>query len=171
MIETPTSPTLFTIGYGNRSPEAFFGLLAQAGVGVLADVRSVPVSKFRPQFSRAQVEALTRARGLRYVYMGHQLGGMPQNPACYRPDGSLDPAAAAQQPAFQQGLARLALGLQRGHRIALMCAELSPVGCHRGHLLAPALLALGIGVVHIGETGQHTPHAHLCAKPLPGLFE
>jgi uncharacterized protein (DUF488 family) len=44
------------------------------------------------------------------------------------------------------------------YRIALMCAEKEPLDCHRTILVARALAARGMGIMHILADGQLEPH-------------
>lgn len=42
---------LFTIGHSNQSQEEFLAMLRRYGVDCVVDVRSVPASKYSPQFN------------------------------------------------------------------------------------------------------------------------
>jgi uncharacterized protein (DUF488 family) len=48
---------MYTIGHSTRSAEEFLGLLAGAGVEVVADVRAFPSSRRHPQFNRGALAA------------------------------------------------------------------------------------------------------------------
>lgn len=144
---------LLTIGYGNnRSFEDFVELLQHFGVRYLADVRTKPFSKYRPEFSRNSLEASLRGSALTYLYMGDTLGGLPIDETCYT-DGKVDYSKVRERDWFIAGLQRLKRGWQGGHRIALMCAELEPHRCHRSKLIGEALQDLGIPIEHIDENG------------------
>lgn len=69
---------LYTIGHGSRKAEDFIDLLHKYGVMYLIDVRTYPHSRFHPQFSRAALQSLLEAHGIRYVFMGDLLGGKPK---------------------------------------------------------------------------------------------
>jgi uncharacterized protein (DUF488 family) len=147
------SPVLLTIGYGNeRSAEEFVSLLHQYGVKYLVDVRSKPFSKFRPEFSKDGLAAILHRAGVKYVFMGDVLGGMPSDTSCYT-DGKVDYTKCRAKEWFQAGLARLQNGYQSGQRIAMMCAELEPERCHRSKLVGAALHDLNVTVGHIDEDG------------------
>src|SRR5688572_26578942 len=60
---------LCTIGYEKRSLPEFIGLLEQALVGVVIDVRDVPWSH-KPGFSRQALAAGLGARGIEYLHAG-----------------------------------------------------------------------------------------------------
>ena len=149
---------ILTIGYGaGRSLEEILTLLAEYDVGYLVDVRTKPYSKMRPEFSRESLAVFARTSGLRYVFMGDTLGGMPGDPACYI-DGKVDYTAIRQRDWFQAGLDRLERGWRDGRRLALICAEIEPNRCHRSKLIGEALVARGVLVGHIDEDGAVITH-------------
>ena len=153
-----TKHPIFTIGHSNHSLEDFLALLSKHHVTAVADVRSAPWSRFNPHFSRNALSAVLKARGIRYVYLGRELGGRPDDPALYDEAGQVDYERVAQTDVFRDGIARVAGGAAT-HRIALMCAEKEPLDCHRTHLVARALDAEGVEVAHILADGEIERHA------------
>jgi len=133
-------------------PELLAALVA-AGVTHLVDVRTAPYSRFKPEFSREPLAAALEADGIRYVFMGRELGGQP--------GGKPDYGQMRLRPAFHEGIARVEAGHEAGHRIALMCAEAKPQSCHRTTLVAQELATLGIPVSHIDEHGDLRSHAEI----------
>jgi uncharacterized protein (DUF488 family) len=131
----------------------FLAALSSAGVTHLVDVRTAPYSRFKPEFSREPLAAALDRAGVRYVFMGRELGGQP--------GGKPDYAQMRLRPAFLEGIARLGAGLEAGHRIALMCAEAKPQSCHRTKLVAEELVARGTTVSHIDEHGDERSHAEV----------
>jgi uncharacterized protein (DUF488 family) len=148
----PAPPTLYTIGYGARSIDEFLAALQAHQVGCLVDVRSAPYSRFKPEFSRQELENRLRQHGIRYVYMGHQLGGQPPDRDCYV-DGKVVYELVKEKTFYREGIARLQSALCGGLRVALMCSEGKPEMCHRGKLIGESLTELGIPVLHIDEDG------------------
>lgn len=149
---------ILTIGYGSRrTADEFVELLHRHGVQYLADVRSRPYSKYRPEFSKDALAAILKRGGIAYVHMGDSLGGMPEDPAC-RTNGKVDYAKVRRQEWFIRGLERLETGRRGGHRIAIMCAELEPHRCHRARLVGEALAARGVPLGHIDEEGSIITH-------------
>ena len=143
--------TVLTIGHSTQPIEAFIGLLQRHRVTALADVRAAPYSRFNPQFNRETLARSLDAYGIAYVFLGAELGGRSEDPACYD-GGRMDYRRLGGTPSFRKGLDRLALGAT-GHRIVLMCAEREPLECHRCLLVAPALEARGVAVTHIRSEG------------------
>lgn len=66
--------TIFTIGHSNTGIESLVGLLRQHGITVVADVRSQPYSRFLPHFSREPLKISLQDAGIRYVFLGRELG-------------------------------------------------------------------------------------------------
>ena len=148
---------IFTIGHSSHAVGDFLCLLSQHLVSAVADVRSVPYSRFNPQFRR---EALCREladAGIAYVYLGGELGGRSDDPTCYR-EGRICYDRVAETQKFKDGLRRLEEGMAE-HRIALMCSEREPLHCHRTLLVAPALDERGVTVSHIHADGCSESHA------------
>ncbi len=72
---------LFSIGHSNVSAERFLALLQDAGVNGIADVRSVPVSRFCPWFSAKNLAPFLAHHGIGYSPTGATFGGRPSKPA------------------------------------------------------------------------------------------
>lgn len=148
--------TVLTVGHSNHTVEAFLALLRQHSVTALADVRSAPYSRFAPQFNRDTLERSLSAIGIRYVYLGRELGARSDDPACYE-DGRVQYQRLAQTDSFHRGIERVLRGASE-FRIALMCAEKDPLNCHRCILVARALDDLGVDVQHILLDGRLESH-------------
>lgn len=150
---------IYTIGHSNHPPEKFLGLLHRHGIEVVADVRSRPYSRFSPHFNRDALMRLLEEGGIRYLFLGRELGGKPRD---------LDRPHVEEvvwdylrsRPQFKEGLDRL-LAEARTARLCLLCAEADPARCHRGQLLAPELMARGAEVRHILADGGVLEHQDL----------
>lgn len=147
---------VFTIGHSSHSEDAFLALLRLHGVDAVADVRSLPFSRFNPQFNRESLEKFLKSNGIQYVFLGRELGARPEDRSCYE-SGRVQYARLAQTHLFQSGLDRVLQGVGR-FRIALMCAEKEPLECHRTLLVARALAARGQRVAHIHADGRLETH-------------
>jgi uncharacterized protein (DUF488 family) len=154
-----TAFDLFTIGHSNIPAERFIALLRSAGVDAIAEVRSVPASRFCPWFSAKNLAPLLASAKIDYLSFGDELGGRPRDPVLYC-DGVADYEAMAQRPSFRAGLDRLLV--QAGQRrLCLMCSERDPLDCHRCLLVARALAARGVSVGHIRHDGSIESHADI----------
>ena len=145
-----------TIGHSNHAETDFLALLRQNAATVVADVRSAPYSRFNPHFNREALQGALEAAGIGYVYLGRELGGRSDDPACYR-DGRICYHLVAEKPSFKEGLRRLTAGAA-DQRIVLMCAEREPLHCHRTLLVAQALDAKGLDVAHIHADARLEAH-------------
>jgi uncharacterized protein (DUF488 family) len=148
---------LFSIGHSNIPEEQFLAMLRDAGVDVVADVRTTPYSRFFPWFSQKRLAASLAAAGIGYAAMGDSLGGRPRDPGLYR-DGIADYEAMAAQPDYHAGLGRLLDAVARW-RVCILCAEREPLDCHRCLLVARSLAERGLTVGHILHDGSIEPHA------------
>jgi uncharacterized protein (DUF488 family) len=147
---------IYTIGHSTHSWEDFSKLLAAHDIEVVADVRSKPYSRFHPQFNREALARSLEGAGRRYLFLGKELGGKPQDPDRPLAD-ELVWEYIRSRPQFKEGLARL-LTEARHAKVCLMCAEADPGRCHRGQLLAPELAARGVEVHHILPDGSLLEH-------------
>ena len=119
---------ILTIGHSTHDLDAFLRLLSENRVTAVADVRSVPASRFTPQFNRDAIKRALRDVDIKYAFLGAELGARSDDPNCYV-NGKVQYARLAQTPAFAEGIERLRRGLAT-ERIALMCAEQEPLDCH-----------------------------------------
>ena len=155
-----STPRLLTIGHSNHPIDRFLDLLRLFSVEVVVDTRSHPHSNFSPQFDRAPLDAALRDAGIRYVYLGRELGGRPQDPASYDDKGHVLYDKVAESTAFRAAIARLQAGIER-HRVALLCAEENPAECHRRLLVGRVLASQGVIIEHIRGDGTLQPESEL----------
>ena len=153
---------IYTIGHSKHPIERFVALLQQHGVDALADVRSTPYSRFNPQFNKEKLQASLAAAGIRYVFLGEELGARSKDASCYDEEGRVSYARLAQTAPFRAGIERLLTGMQPAgvpeHRIAIMCAEREPLDCHRTILVSRELEKAGVPVTHILQDGSLELH-------------
>lgn len=139
---------IYTIGHSNHSSERFLELLAPHPVDTVVDVRSAPASRFCPQFNKKALERWLPERGLRYLFLGQELGARRAEPECWVDDAVSYPRVA-EAPAFLAGLSQLRAGM------VLMCAERDPLTCHRAVLITRELgNRFGVPAVHVREDGR-----------------
>ncbi len=154
---------IYTIGHSNVTSDRLIELLKQYHIQTLVDVRSAPYSQWATQFNRETLAQSLSECGIRYAYAGEYLGGRPKDPTCYKtgvvPEGKanylelVDYPEVAKRPWYQKGIARL-MQLAGEGPAAVMCSEEDPSHCHRHHLIAQTLLAMGVTVWHIRGTGE-----------------
>lgn len=159
----PATPPIHTIGYGQRSFDAFSAILERYSIAYLIDVRSQPHSRWKPAFNQGVLRAALEDRGIRYVFMGDQLGGRPDDESCYR-DGKVDYTIVREREWFQRGIDRLAEAHAQDRRVAVMCAEQKPEHCHRFFLITPELIRRELPVTHIDESGEARSHEQITRR-------
>jgi uncharacterized protein (DUF488 family) len=143
---------LYTIGHSHHELPYLVGLLQSVGVRTLADVRSQPFSRRLPQFNRPDLEYDLKRSGLAYVFLGDLLGGRPSALSLYDEEGRVDYLRLRATDFFQRGLQLLEA--RKNGRVALLCAEEDPLDCHRGLMIAPALVERGVSPWHLRGDGS-----------------
>ncbi|MEP7247981.1 MAG: DUF488 domain-containing protein [Gammaproteobacteria bacterium] len=152
---------VFTIGHSTRPIEDFIHLLKSHGVQRLLDVRTVPRSRFNPQFDQAQLPAALAGAGIHYSHLPG-LGGLRRAQrdsvnTGWRNTSFRGYADYMQTAAFTDSLEQC-IEIATAERVVLMCAEAVPWRCHRS-LIADALLARGIQAPEIASETRVRPHA------------
>ena len=131
---------------------AFLEILERHGISLVIDVRSKPQSYRFPHFDQAELEKTLSAGGIRYLFLGEELGGRPEDPKAYRSDGLVDYRARRKSRSFQDGLDRVLRELTQSD-LVLLCAEEDPLNCHRFLMICPELISLGVEPRHIRKGG------------------
>jgi uncharacterized protein (DUF488 family) len=139
---------IWTVGHSNHPAGTLLELLSAERIEVAADVRSSPYSRYAPHFNREALAPALEDAGLRYLYLGDELGGRPSRADHYDAEGHALYSAMAEQPKFKEAIARLLRGA-RSHRIALLCAEADPTDCHRRLLVGRVLTQHGAELRHL----------------------
>jgi uncharacterized protein (DUF488 family) len=135
-----------SIGYEGRSAAELVATLAEAGVGLVVDVRLNPVSR-RAGLGRRQLPAALAAAGIDYRHEP-ALGNPPENRAGYHRPGRDGAARATAAGHYRQRLTRpeaapaltalldaaSAANSGRG-AVAVLCVEAETGRCHRHEIL------------------------------------
>jgi len=159
---------LYTIGHGDRELDAFLGMLQDASIVALADVRRYPGSRRHPHFGREALAAALAGAGIEYRWAGETLGGRRNATGNSRhlaltSDSFRAYADHMDGPEFRASLDDL-LARSAHQPTAIMCAERHPASCHRS-LIADAVLARGVPVIHLVEPSRSCPaNLHPCAR-------
>ena len=161
------SLTVYSIGHSNHAIETFIAMLERHDIAVLCDVRSAPYSRHNPQYKKQALQQSLSAHGIKYVFLGKELGARSNDPNCYR-DGKVQYNLIAKTGLFQSGLARLINGAET-YKVAIMCAEREPLDCHRTLLVTRELERHGVSVLHILADGSLEPHAETMNRLMNSL--
>jgi len=140
---------LYTIGHSNHTISKLISLLDERSIVNLVDVRTDPYSRYNPQFNKESLEHELSQRRMRYVYMGKQLGGRPDDPKLYKHlkpgSGEVDFLHEVNYPQimqrewFQSAIQEL-LDLAEVDITTILCSEENPAECHRHHLISKYIL-------------------------------
>ena len=135
---------IWTIGTSNRSLEEFLSLLKAYQIEEIVDVRRFPTSKHK-RFKQENLKASLNQSGIEYYHVT-ELGG-------YRKGGY---KKYMETEEFEKGLLYVEK-LAASKKIAIMCAELLFLRCHR-RFIADALKLRGHVVIHIIEEKRSYEH-------------
>jgi len=132
-----SAPVLLTLGYQQRALDEFLGMLVNASVDVLIDVRETAWSH-KPGFSKSTLACALEKRGIAYVHA--RFAGNPKRfresaesqAECLRLYAEHLDADGTIIEMFDELVGRL---LDAGKRVCLTCFERDPDDCHRGVLV------------------------------------
>jgi uncharacterized protein (DUF488 family) len=155
--------SVWTIGHSRHPWEKFLGLLQAHGIALVADVRSLPRSRFVPHVNRERLEPALAAAGIRYAWLGEGLGGRPKDEGFYDAEGRVRYDRIAASARFREQLEEL-ISLAKTQPVAVLCSEEDPNRCHRRLLLTPALVDRVAGVLHIRGDGTGVAESDLAAR-------
>ena len=163
---------LFSVGHSNQSIEEFFQLLESQRIDCILDVRSMPYSKYTPQFNEEPLKAWLNQHGVLYVPFGKHFGARRSD--CLKetifvkkmvketkPQVNFELGITTQD--FLSGVERLNKALNQKRRVSLMCSEADPLGCHRFSFISRYFYDLGWDVQHImrdEDTGEPIVRTH-----------
>ncbi len=156
---------IYTIGYGSRTLEEFIGVLEQNEIRFLVDVRSIPFSRYKPEFSKPTLSEQLEMYNIRYVFMGDELGGRPKEPSLSDQNGKVDYNKVEKTSLYQSGIKRLINAFDQQQSIVLMCSEGKPEDCHRSKLIGETLAVKNkIRVMHVDENNNLVPHGEVIER-------
>lgn len=165
-------PGLLTFGHGTAGQEELRALLADAGVGVVVDVRRFPGSRRHPHVGRDALAQWLPDAGIAYRW-DQRLGGRRRTPAAegeataavsdlwWRVESFRAYATHTRTPEFGDAMLELLAGVARV-RTVVMCSESLWWRCHRRLIADVATLVHHVPVLHLDHRGgvaEHEPSA------------
>jgi uncharacterized protein (DUF488 family) len=141
---SPDRADFFTFGYEGRKTDDLFGVLKNAAVQCVVDIRYNPVSMYRPELSKSNLQRLLESAGIAYYHLREW--GVPRDIRARAIEtGTRDTIwkwydDSVIAPNFRRNLHRF---LNFGYPVALMCMECDPQECHR-HRIFMALECQGL---------------------------
>jgi uncharacterized protein (DUF488 family) len=151
---------IYTIGHSTRKQQDLLDLLREFRITLLCDVRTIPRSRFNPQFNSDELERAVTEAGIAYKHLPG-LGGL-RHPLRDSPNkgwknsGFRGFADYMLTPEFEASLQDL-IDLAIDQIVAIMCAEAVHWRCHR-MLVSDALTVRNIEVRHIQSGGRSVIH-------------
>lgn len=152
---------IYTIGHSTRTIEEFMALLKSQNIEQLIDIRTIPKSRYNPQYMQDSLAASLDESGINYQYL-KELGGLRPRVEHsinegWRNESFRNYADYMQTEQFTDGIDKL-IQLADKKTTVIMCAEAVPWRCHRS-LVGDALLARNIDVVDIIGATNSKEHA------------
>jgi uncharacterized protein (DUF488 family) len=134
----PVLFTVFTIGYATIPVDEFISILQKYEITYLIDIRSVPFSRFYPQYNYKTLANKLAEVNIKYENLKNEFGARQENDEWFT-DGYLDYEKFAKSQQFQQGVKHTLDLANNGEIVCLMCAEKDPTMCHRAILCGKEL--------------------------------
>ena len=151
--------TLYSVGHSNQTLEEFLALIMVYGINCIVDVRSVPASKYSPQFNQENIKSFLLENNIQYLHFGAEFGARRID--SIGENGQVDFELAAKTPSFAAGVLRILRGQEQGYRISFMCSEADPLECHRFALVSRYFYDTGVDVQHILKDAKLASHESL----------
>jgi uncharacterized protein (DUF488 family) len=158
---------LVTFGHGTATADQIAGLLREAEVAAVVDIRTAPGSRRNPHVARAELERWLPEAGIGYRWE-KRLGGF-RRPAPDSPDTTWREPAFRGYAGHMRGPDFLAaidevLAEAAGRTTAVMCSESVWWRCHRRLVADFVSVARQVPVRHLMHDGRLVPH-----QPTAGL--
>ncbi|MDE1765676.1 MAG: DUF488 domain-containing protein [Thaumarchaeota archaeon] len=165
--------TIFVVGHSTRTIASFVDLLKAHSINLLVDIRTIPRSRYNPQFNEDSLKKKMKDNKIDYLHM-KGLGGLRHSDKNSINLGwhNLSFRGFAdymQTKEFNSSIKEL-IKLSKTRIVAIMCAEGNPFRCHRS-LVADALLVRHVKALHISSkisAREHvlTPFARVSGKKI-----
>jgi uncharacterized protein (DUF488 family) len=167
-----TQLTVYTVGHSTHSLDDFVELLRAYSIERLVDVRTIPRSRYNPQFNHDTLGTFLRNRRIGYRHM-KELGGLRHARADSSNTGWHNAsfrgfADYMQTPEFAAAVTKL-IEVARTKNSVIMCAEAVPWRCHRS-LIGDALIVRNVNVVDIYTPKSAKPHFITPMAEVQGLL-
>ncbi len=168
----PADFDVHTLGFSSRSWEETVEILRSYNVELLIDIRTLPGSRYAPQFNQENLVRVLPPAGLEYIHL-KQLGGLrkpnrndPTN-AGWKNASFRAYADYMQTAEFRAALDEL-IRLFEGKRSVYVCTEAVFWRCHRS-LVSDALSVRGYRPGHIFSATKCEPHRITAFAQVVGL--
>ncbi|WP_298077272.1 DUF488 domain-containing protein [uncultured Abiotrophia sp.] len=159
---------LYTIGHSTFEISNLVNNLKKYNINYLLDVRSMPYSRFAPQYNKSELERELKKHNIKYFYMGKFFGARQLDRTFY-PNGYIDFSVYRKSDLFLKGKTSVLRGLKE-YNIALMCTEKNPIECHRTIMIARDFEVSDVKVMHILHDGKLKSQEEISNELLERFF-
>ena len=146
---------IFTIGYSGFTIDSFVYTLKQFDIKCVVDVRSIPFSKFHPDYNKDFLCKVLNENKILYRHYANEFGARQNDHSFYDEDGILDFHKFIASEQFQSGISKVENGIQIGYSFAMMCAEKDPINCHRSIMVGQGFKKSGFSVKNIIDENRY----------------
>jgi uncharacterized protein (DUF488 family) len=151
---------IYTIGHSTRTIDEFINILLAFEIELVVDVRTIPGSRYNPQFNQDDLRHDLERCDIGYTHM-KELGGLRHTTKTsintgWRNLSFRGFADYMQTKEFNNGI-QLLIEISKSKRTVIMCAEAVPWRCHRS-LIGDALVVRNISVEDIMNEKNRKPH-------------
>jgi len=152
--------TIYTIGHSTRTIDEFINILLALKIELVVDVRTIPGSRYNPQFNQDELRYDLERCDFGYTHL-KELGGLRHTTKTsintgWRNLSFRGFADYMQTKEFNNGI-QLLIEISKSKRTAIMCAEAVPWRCHRS-FIGDALVVRNISVEDIMNEKNRKPH-------------
>ena len=137
-----SSKTIFSFGHSNKPIATFLATLKKHRIDILADVRTIPLSRYCPHFNENALRRVLPDQNIQYLWRGKNLGGRGVNVR------------------YEETIDELSEMAKNGTRVCVMCSEADYKKCHRYLTLTPSFKKQGLSVTHIQYENEKKPNRH-----------
>lgn len=138
-MENDMADSLYTIGHSTHPIEYFIEMLLEHRINSVIDVRSLPASRFNPQYNKKALARSLEDHGVSYLHMPDEFGARLADRRLLDQDGKVDFAKVRRSKKFVEGIDAISKRIWDGDTVVLMCSEADPLTCHRFAMISPAL--------------------------------
>lgn len=151
---------IYTIGHSTHTEKEFVSLLKEKNIKLLVDVRSLPGSKYVPQFNKENMEIWLPKKDIEYIHMSELGGRRNKNKKIdellvngWENTAFRNYAAYSLTKEYEKSIDEL-INLSKKSKTCYMCSEAVPWRCHR-LIISNTLVLKGMNVYHIIDD-KHT---------------
>ncbi|NPE31929.1 DUF488 domain-containing protein, partial [Methanococcoides sp. SA1] len=107
---TKAKSTIYTIGHSTHELEYFLEMLDKYNINCVVDIRSLPASRFNPQYNKKNIHKSLGENGIDYIHMPKEFGAWQSTPELLDDENILDFEKVRESTSFKIGIKRISNG-------------------------------------------------------------